>query len=178
GRARRHPGRGPPLHGRGERVLDRLLGDVDVAEDADQDGHRAPVLLAEDTLDLRRRRLGGQPWNGRTSIGSVVARAALLAHASAASRSGASMIRSPPTCSLPSANGPSVSSTSPSWSRTTVAVLAACSPPLKTHAPAALISSTRAATSRITGSRTSGAGGGPSGWTTVSRYRVRWTCLL
>ena len=32
GRARRQPGRRPPLHGRGERVLDRLLGDVDVAE--------------------------------------------------------------------------------------------------------------------------------------------------
>ena len=48
------------------------------------------------------------------------------------------MIVNPPMCSLPSANGPSVMSTSPSWSRTTVAVLGACSPPAKTHAPAAL----------------------------------------
>jgi hypothetical protein len=28
------------------------LGDVDVAEDADQDGHGTPVLLAEDMPDL------------------------------------------------------------------------------------------------------------------------------
>jgi hypothetical protein len=43
------------LQRRGERVLDRLLGDIDVTEDTDQDGHRATVLLAEDTLDLRGR---------------------------------------------------------------------------------------------------------------------------
>ena len=61
----------------GERVLDRLLGDVDVAEDADEDGDRAAVLGAEDALDRRRRRRAAtaavsrsaSPWNGRTSIG-------------------------------------------------------------------------------------------------------------
>jgi hypothetical protein len=51
-RGGRQPVRRPAPEGCGERVLDRFLGDVDVAEDADQDGHRAPVLLAEDTLDL------------------------------------------------------------------------------------------------------------------------------
>ena len=45
--------RRPPLHGRRERVLDGLLGDVDIAEDAHQDGHGATVLLAENALDLR-----------------------------------------------------------------------------------------------------------------------------
>jgi len=52
-RARWKSGRRPPPQGRGERVLDRLLGEVDVTEDADQDGHRAAVLGAEHTLDIR-----------------------------------------------------------------------------------------------------------------------------
>ena len=43
------------------------------------------------------------------------------------------MIVKPPMCSLPSANGPSVMSTSPSLGRSTVAVLGACSPPVKTQ---------------------------------------------
>ena len=34
-----------------ERVLDRLLGDVDVAEEADQGRDRPAGLLAEDLLD-------------------------------------------------------------------------------------------------------------------------------
>ena len=52
------PAAGHRLDRLGERVLDRLLGDVDVAEDAGQDGHRAAVLLAEDALDRRRARPG------------------------------------------------------------------------------------------------------------------------
>jgi hypothetical protein len=113
-RARWQSGGRPPPDRRGERVLDRLLGDVDVTEDADQDGHRATVLLAEHTLDLRGgqgRHAGYQPsgssWNGRTSTGCVHARVALRPHASAESRSAALMIQNPPMCSLPSANGPS-----------------------------------------------------------------------
>ena len=51
----------PPAHRLGERVLDRVLGDVDVAEGADQDGHRAPVFVAEHPLDL-----GPRPgWHAR-----------------------------------------------------------------------------------------------------------------
>jgi hypothetical protein len=42
----------PLVEGRGEGVLNGLLGDVDVAEGADQDGDGAAVLLAEDTFDL------------------------------------------------------------------------------------------------------------------------------
>ena len=56
GRARRHPGRWPALHGGRERVLDRLLGHVDVTEDAYQDRHRPAVLCAEDTFNLRSRK--------------------------------------------------------------------------------------------------------------------------
>src|SRR5258708_37344802 len=73
-------------------------------------------------------------------------------------------------CSLPSANGPSVRSTSPPWSRITVAVLAGCNPPLKTQAPALFISWVTASTSRITFARNSAGGGSPSGWITLSRY--------
>ncbi len=50
------PRDGPALERDGERILDRLLGEVDVAELARQHGHGAAVLLAEHTLDLR----GGQ----------------------------------------------------------------------------------------------------------------------
>jgi hypothetical protein len=81
------------------------------------------------------------------------------------------MIQIPPMCSLPSTNGPSVVSTSPdsaeSW--TTVAVLDGNSPPAKTHAPAAMISSFSAATSFMIWSMS--AGGAPSsGWNTLSMY--------
>src|SRR5438270_12723440 len=75
GRARGEPGGWPALHRRGERVLHRFLGDVDVAEDADQDGHRATVLLAEDTFDLRRCEVrhvrvqsSASPWKARTRM--------------------------------------------------------------------------------------------------------------
>jgi hypothetical protein len=47
GAGRRPVGRPAPDR-LGERVLDRLLGGVDVAGDADQDGHRAAVLPPED----------------------------------------------------------------------------------------------------------------------------------
>src|ERR1700674_3985782 len=100
----------PSLHRRREGVLDRLLGNVDVAEDANQHGHRASVLFTEYTFNLRGRK--GLPasdqsslssWNGRTSIGRVTARASLRPQSSAASRSGALMMQIPPICSLPSA---------------------------------------------------------------------------
>ncbi len=45
-------GRRPAARGLGESVLDRVLGDVDVAEDASQDGHRAAVLCTEGALDV------------------------------------------------------------------------------------------------------------------------------
>jgi len=48
-----HAGVRPARQGGGEGVLDRLLGEVDVAEVTDQDGHRAPVLVPEHPRDLR-----------------------------------------------------------------------------------------------------------------------------
>src|SRR3954471_21516038 len=158
-RAGRHPV-GRPAHDRlGERVLHRVLGDRDVAEDADEDGHGAAVLLAEDTLDV------GQcsSKKGRTSIGSVVAPAIRPPPPSASSRSATSMIEMPPRYSLPSMNGPSVAPTSPSLSCITVAVLGACSPPANTHAPASRRSLLTTVRSRMTCSRNSGSGVPPSG---------------
>jgi hypothetical protein len=107
GRARWRPGRRPAPHGLGEGVLDRLLGQVDVADDADQDGDRAAVLAAEHRLDLgggQGGRVGAQsstsPWNGRTSIGRPAASASRRPQPSAASRSGALMMVNPAMCSL------------------------------------------------------------------------------
>jgi hypothetical protein len=40
------------VQGDRERLLHRILGDVDVTEDADQGGHRSAGLLAEDPADL------------------------------------------------------------------------------------------------------------------------------
>ena len=41
----------PDLESRDERVLDRLLGEVEVAEDADERRDRPPLLLAEQAVD-------------------------------------------------------------------------------------------------------------------------------
>ena len=46
-----HAARGPRLQRGDERVLDRLLGEVEVAEDADQRRDRPALLLTEDTVD-------------------------------------------------------------------------------------------------------------------------------
>src|SRR5262249_40565256 len=45
----------PSLNRRRERVLDRFLGEADVAERAHQDGYGTTVPLAEHPLDLCRR---------------------------------------------------------------------------------------------------------------------------
>src|SRR3954470_6723081 len=119
------------------------------------------------TAALQREPLS---WKGRTSIGRPVARASLVPQPSAASRSAASTIEKPPMYSLLSMNGPSVVRTSSSLTRTTVAVLGACSPAANTHAPASFISWLSASTSAMTLSRSTSGGGVWLGWKTVSRY--------
>ena len=65
----------PLLDGGQERLAGRLLGDVDVAEAADQRGDDPAVLLAVDPLDRGRADrvesirtvTAGSAWNGRTS---------------------------------------------------------------------------------------------------------------
>jgi hypothetical protein len=93
-----------------EGVLDRFLGELDVAEEADQDGNGTAVLTPEDCFDLRAQ---CPSMNGRTSMGVPMARASLRPQASAESRSAALMIEKPPICSLLSMNGPSVVTISP-----------------------------------------------------------------
>jgi hypothetical protein len=45
----------PDLHGDDEGLLDRVLGEVEVAEDADQRGDRPSRLVAEQAIDQLRR---------------------------------------------------------------------------------------------------------------------------
>jgi hypothetical protein len=49
----RRPLPGPALGGRRERLLGGLLGEVEVAEEADEDGEDAAPLVAEDLLEDR-----------------------------------------------------------------------------------------------------------------------------
>src|SRR5215470_5356946 len=113
-------------------------------------------------------------WNGRTSTGAPQASDPLAAQASAASRSGAVMTQNPPSCSLVSANGPSVVTTCPFWERTTVAVSGGWRPPAKTQAPADWTSALNASTALYRFCISSSGGmGSPSIMWTASRY-----CLM
>ena len=93
--------------------------------------------------------LGLRQLNRRTSTGALQATAALRAHASASSRSAASSTHNPPTCSMVSRYGPSVTSTVPfALARSDFALLAGCKPPTKTLTPATFISALSASISR------------------------------
>jgi hypothetical protein len=70
GGAGRHTVSGPALDGHGEGVLHGVLSEVDVAEAADEDRHRAPVLRAEDPGDVGSRH--GRPAGGGGHRHSVV----------------------------------------------------------------------------------------------------------
>ena len=94
-RVRRHTLHRPLLGGHREGLRHRVLGQVDVAEDADQAGGAAPGLAAEGVDELVVH-----PWNGRTSTGSSHAKVPRFAQSSAVSRSGTSMIQKPPIISL------------------------------------------------------------------------------
>ena len=50
---RRNPVVGPPLRGDRERLLGSLLGEVEIAEEADQRGKYTPPLVAEDVFQQR-----------------------------------------------------------------------------------------------------------------------------
>jgi hypothetical protein len=110
----------PPFGRDRERLLRGFLGEVEVAEEADQRGEDAAPLLPEDLLRQRST-------NGRTSTAPVRAPGMRPATSIAASRSSASKRKKPPSASFVSAYGPSVVSVSPFWTRTVVAVSAAWS---------------------------------------------------
>jgi hypothetical protein len=71
---------GPPLDRRCDRVLEGVLGELEVAEDADQVREDAAPLLAEDALDR-----GQCSITGRTSIAPPVRAAGIRAAISTAS---------------------------------------------------------------------------------------------
>ena len=88
-RVGRRPIAGPPLGGDRERLLDGFLGEVEVAEEADQAGEDAAPLVAEDLLEDRYC-----PLSGRTSTEPPMEAAGTRdASSIAASRSSASKNR-------------------------------------------------------------------------------------
>src|SRR6185295_12602819 len=127
---------GPPLERDEEGIGDGLLGEVEVADHADQRREGPAVLLPErpgDRLPGAIVGVGVVPRQvlrhmdpavsqiGRTSTLPWAAAGSLAAASIAASRSAASMRKYPPRCSLVSANGPSVTTRRPSTSWTVVA---------------------------------------------------------
>src|ERR1039458_2973619 len=81
---RRDPSLRPLLGGDREGIRHRVLGKVDVAEDADQRGGAAAGFASEYSVEGL-----GHPCSGRTSIGPSLAAAAREARSSATSRSAA-----------------------------------------------------------------------------------------
>src|SRR5438874_3140746 len=85
----------PPAQRNCERFLDRVFGNVDVAENADQGGDRPARVLAKDVADSRlvnehqNQAVGSsaKSANGRTSIGTPMQRVTFDAQVKAASRS-------------------------------------------------------------------------------------------
>ena len=68
-RLARDPGPRPPLERRRERVLHRVLGELEVAEDADQGREDTASLVPEDALELvYPATSAGCSTTGRTSI--------------------------------------------------------------------------------------------------------------
>jgi hypothetical protein len=68
GRIGGHAVPGPPLEGDGDGLLKGVLGEVEVAEDADQGREDAPVLLAEELLERRQALTSAcRMTTGRTS---------------------------------------------------------------------------------------------------------------
>ena len=91
-RVRRDAVAGPRRHRGGERVLQGVLGQADVADVADQRGEDRRALVAEGPLDgVHAVAAAGISMIGRTSTVPYCALGTFAAQASAASRSGASI---------------------------------------------------------------------------------------
>src|SRR5262249_40407488 len=124
-----------PLLDRGPaRVVQRLLGEIEVAEEADEGGEDAPGVGTIDRLDLLARQRGWilahdgylSSLTGRTSMPPRRAGGIIEASWIASFRSRASMRMKPPSCSFVSTKGPSVVETLPSRMRRLVAVRTGC----------------------------------------------------
>ena len=109
--------RGASVRGDREGVLGGFLGDIEVAEEADETCEYAAPLVAEDLVEGRYC-----STTGRTSTAPPMLAAGIRdASSIAASRSSASNTRYPPRASLTETNGPSVVSVLPFSARTVVA---------------------------------------------------------
>src|SRR5262249_9530317 len=108
----------PALRCDRERLLRGFLGEVEIAEEADQRREDPPPLVPKRPFEDRYQSLVG-----RISIAPPIRAAGIRAASSiAASRSSASNVPNPSSASLVSTNGPSVVSVFPSCPRTVVAV--------------------------------------------------------
>ena len=87
----RRRARRPLGDGGGERVLQRLLGDVEVTDGADEPREQAPPLRAAQAIELAHRAGCSNVMIGRTSIEPWRAPGILLPMVMASSRSGASI---------------------------------------------------------------------------------------
>ena len=139
------PVSGQRCEGDHEGVLDRLLGEVDVAEEADQGGHRSSRLGAEDPLDVGRagRRMPGQSL-GLVLEGPDLDRAPQAALPSAAQLQGGVEVGGlddPEAAELLLGLGEGAvggEDLAALVASTTVAVSAGCRPPANTQAPCVL----------------------------------------
>src|SRR5690348_2683136 len=137
GRVVRNALGGPTREGSRKSVLHRLLGQIERARDSNEAGDDAPRLLPEGLFDDIAGIIHGQAllpvyaacgvsWRmGLTSTQPVPPPQPIGifdAHSSASSRSLQSRMKYPASCSLVSANGPSVIIILPSCVRTVVAV--------------------------------------------------------
>src|SRR5581483_7315108 len=92
GGVRRRPVPRPPLERDRDRVLEGVLGEVEVAEDADQGGEDASVLLAEELLERRYAPTSAvRMTTGRTSMWPNRADGIFAAHSIASSSVSTSM---------------------------------------------------------------------------------------
>ena len=111
GRARHAVAR-PALERLREGVLHRVLGEREITEDAGEDRDGTRPLLAKRRLERERHR----STIGLISIEPYSAVGTSAAMRIASSRSGSVVRKRPPICSFVSANGPSVTTRSPSTS--------------------------------------------------------------
>src|SRR5262249_22206602 len=146
--------------GRRAGFLDSVLGDLQVACPAGNAGDRRPPVLAQRGIQLAaidravRRHQAGQagdvtPTTGRISIDPSTAVGSVAAHLRASSRLAQSPSVKPPKCSLISAAGPSVSTTSPSSIRKVVDAEAGCTGAQSIRTPACAIGPVAALQRRI-----------------------------
>jgi len=119
---RRRPMDRPTLGGDDERILNSVLGAIEIAEDAAENCDAARTLISIGAGERVYSRYSECSRTGRISIVPYCAAGILSARAIASSSESASIRQYPPSCSRGSAKGPSFTRVSPFRTRTVVAV--------------------------------------------------------